>query len=236
MVERDLHDDRLMQRHMPEIMFGLNKTWMVHAGLNFSNMHQNKLIWEAVKTYAKWRFLSIDDVHKHFRMAAFGSAVYSRNNLEHNEINLPQGDQSGVQAGLIATQLSNKLAISASGSWNEVLDKKRSSKTYDQVYAFRALNYSLSAGFLLFPLEYTDYNQTNVNLYAELLGSRNINFPSERYYVDLAPSVQFIFNSTSKLNLGYRFQLSGDITRMAEKSFMLSYEYIFLNALRKKKR
>jgi hypothetical protein len=98
------------------------------------------------------------------------------------------------------------------------------------------VNYSLSAGFLLFPLEYTDYNQTNVNLYAELLGSRNINFPSERYYVDLAPSIQFIFNSTSKLNLGYRFQLSGDIDRMANKSFMISYEYIFLNALRKKKR
>ena len=58
---------------------------------------------------------------------------------------------------------------------------------------------------------------------------------SERYYVDLAPSVQFIFKSTSKLNLGYRFQLAGDITRMAEKSFMISYEYIFLNALKKKK-
>lgn len=148
-------------------------------------------------------FFSIDDVHKHFRMAAFGAATYSRNELDHNEINLMQGDQSGVQAGLVATQLSNKLAFSATGSWNEVLDKKRSSKTYDGIYAFRALNYSLSAGFLLFPLEYTDYDQTNVNLYAELLGSRNINFASERYYVDLAPSVQFIFKSTSKLNLGY---------------------------------
>lgn len=236
MFERDKHDNRFMQRHMPEVMFGLNKDWMVHAGINFSNMHQQKLIWEAAKLYAKWRFFSVDDVHKHFRMAAFGSAVYSRNNLDHNEINLLQGDQSGLQAGLIATQLWNKLAISATGSWNEVLDEKRASKTYDQVYAFKALNYSLSAGYLLFPMKYTSYDQTNVNLYAELLGSRNIDFPAERFYVDLAPSIQFIFRSTSKLNIGYRFQLSGDITRMADRSFMVSYEYIFLDALRRKKK
>ena len=235
MFERDLHDNRLMQRHMPELMFGLSKEWMVHAGVNFSNMHQDRLIWEAARTYAKWRFLSVDDVHKHFRMAAFGAATYSRNELDHNEINLMQGDQSGVQAGLVATQLWNKLAVSATGGWNEVLNEKRSSKTYDQIYAFQALNYSLSAGFLLFPVEYKSYDQTNVNLYAELLGYRNMDLSSERYYVDLAPSVQFIFKSTSKLNLGYRFQLAGDITRMAEKSFMISYEYIFLNALKKKK-
>lgn len=236
MFEKGLHDKRSMQRHMPEVMFGLNKKWMVHAGVNFSNMHQKALIWEAARVYAKWRFLSFDDVHRHFRMAAFGAAVYSRNDLNHNEINLMQGDQSGVQAGLIATQLWNKLAVSATGSWNEVMHQKRSKKIYDQIYVFHALNYSLSAGYLLLPFTYKSYNQTNMNLYLELLGSKNINFPSERYYVDLAPSMQFIFNSTSKLNLGYRFQLSGDMYRMADKSFMVSYEYIFLNALKKKRK
>ncbi len=85
-------------------MFGLNKNWMVHAAVSVSDMHEEKFIFESLRLYAKYRFLSIDDVHKHFRMAAFGAASYSRNHLDHNEINL-MGDQSGVQAGLIATQL-----------------------------------------------------------------------------------------------------------------------------------
>jgi hypothetical protein len=102
-------------------------------------------------------------------------------------------------------------------------------------YAWQAVQYSLSAGYLLLPFRYRSYNQTNVNLYAELLGSRNLGVPAETYFVDLAPSIQFIFSSTAKLNLGYRFQLSGNINRLANRSVMVSYEHIFLNALRKKK-
>ncbi|HZH95911.1 MAG TPA: hypothetical protein VEY06_08505, partial [Flavisolibacter sp.] len=98
------------------------------------------------------------------------------------------------------------------------------------------VNYSLSSGYLLLPFEYKDYDQTNVNLYAELLGSRNVFNVDDKYFVDLAPSVQFIFKSTGKLNIGYRFQLDGDIYRMSKNSFMVSYEHIFLNALNKKSR
>ena len=231
---RDIHSDRVVQRHMPEVMFGLNKNWMFHIGTNFSDMHQPKMIWEGGRVYAKYRFLSNDDVHKHFRMAVFGAAAYSRNHLDHNEINLMMGEQSGVQAGLIATQLWNKFAISATGSWNEVLTKDRWDKRFEGRYAGQAINYSLSAGYLLLPFEYKDYNQTNINLYAELLGSRNLQFPREKYFIDLAPSVQAIFNSTAKLNVGYRFQLSSDIYRLTRNSFMVSFEYIFLNALRRK--
>ena len=231
---KDVHSSRTVNRQMPELMFGLNKNWMVHLGANFSNMHQQSFVWEGARLYAKYRFLSNDDVHQHFRMAAFASGTYSRNHLDHNEINIQMGDQSGVQAGLIATQLWNKFAISATGSWNEVLDEKRQDKSFADVYAYRSSNYSLSAGYLLLPFEYKDYNQTNINLYAELLGSRNINFPREKYYVDLAPSIQAIFNSTAKLNVGYRFQLSSDIYRLTKNSWMVSFEYIFLNALRKK--
>jgi len=234
MFERGVHTGKkILQRHMPEIMAGLTKKWMVHAAFPFSNMHGDKFIWEGARFYAKYRFISQDDVHKHFRMAAFAGGAYSRNHLDHNEINF-MGDQSGLFGGLIATQLWNKLAVSASGSWNEVLNKKRSDKFFGQIYAFQSLNYSLSAGYLLLPFNYVDYNQTNLNLYLELLGSRNINFPSDKYFIDLAPSVQFIFNSTSKLNLGYRFQVSGDTYRLSENSFMISYEYIFLNALKKR--
>lgn len=234
MVMRTVHSASLRQRHMPEVMLGLNKNWMIHGSLNFSDMHGEGFIWEGARFYAKYRFLSKDEVHKHFRMAAFGAVAYSRNHLDHNELNL-MGDQSGVQYGLIATQLWNKLAISGTGSVVEILNKKRWQKPEPSLYAFRAFQYSLSAGFLVLPVTYKDYDQTNVNLYLELLGSRNLNYSGEGYYVDLAPSIQAIFKSTGKLNIGYRFQLESDIYRLSRRSFMVSYEHIFLNALRKKK-
>jgi hypothetical protein len=196
-------------------------------------MYQNSFYYESARLYAKYRFLSIDDVHKHFRMAAFVMGAYSRNHLQHNELNL-MGDHSGIQAGIIATQLWNKLAVSATISETEVFDWKRGDENWAQQYAFEALNYSLSAGFLVLPIHYKDYDQTNLNVYAELLGGRNLDWKYEKYFLDLATSIQFIFKSTSKLNLGYRFQLKSDIYRNMKHSWMLSYEYILLNALRKK--
>src|SRR5688572_12457869 len=160
-------------------------------------------------------------------------APSSRNHLQHNELNL-MGDHSGVQVGVIATQLWNKLAVSATISETEVFDKERWNKDLPQEYAFRSINYSLSAGYLVLPVEYKDYKQTNLNIYAELLGGRNLDWKYEKYYIDLAPSMQLIFNSTSKLNIGYRFQLNSDIYRNMTNSWMISYEHIFLNALKKK--
>lgn len=234
MFGRGIHGNRLEQRYSPEIMFGLSKKWMVHAGFTFSNMYGNSLYYESARLYAKYRFLSFDEVHKHFRMAAFVMAAYSRNNLQHNELNL-MGDHSGVQGGIIATQLWNKLAISGTISETEVFDRKRGVESLPQQYAFEALNYSLSAGYLVLPMVYKDYDQTNLNVYAELLGGRNLDWKYEKYFLDLAPSIQLIFKSTSKLNLGYRFQLKSDIYRNMKNSWMISYEYIFLNALKKRK-
>jgi hypothetical protein len=223
-----------LQRYMQDIMFGINKNLMIHAGANFSNMQTLSVNWEGARVYAKYRFLSRDDVHKHFRMAAYGLYSYSRNNLKYNDINLMMGEQTGLQTGVIATQLWNKLAVSGTVGWNEVFDGLRRNKQYRNLYAFRSVNYSLSAGYLLFPVEYKNYDQTNINLYAELLGGRNINFPAESHWIDLAPSVQAIFSSTAKLNIGYRFQLKSDIYRMTKNSVMVSFEYIFLNALKRR--
>ena len=231
MLGQGVHGDKLDQRYSPEVMFGMSKKWMFHAGLTLSNMYENFFYYESARVYAKYRFLSNDDVHKHFRMAAFATAAYSRNHLQHNELNL-MGDHSGVQAGLIATQLWNKLAVSGTASLIEVLDEKRNDKP--QQYAFQSLNYSLSAGYLVLPRVYKDYDQTNLNIYAELLGGQNLDWEYEKYYLDLAPSLQLIFKSTSKLNLGYRFQLKSDIYRNMKSSWMVSYEYIFLNALKKR--
>src|SRR5882757_4013737 len=60
------------QRYTPELVFGLNRQWMLHVSTSFSDFYSSQLRWESVKTYAKYRFYSNDEVHKHFRMAAFG--------------------------------------------------------------------------------------------------------------------------------------------------------------------
>lgn len=229
---KGLHSGRIEQRHNAELMFGLSKKWMFRAGTSFSDMYSSNLRWESVRLYAKYRFLSRDDVHKHFRMAAFMQASRSRNSAYYDELSL-DGDQTGVQLGLVATQLVNKMAISATVSNVQVLQSSRWNKNGPQSYPYQAIDYSVSAGYLLFPRSYTNYKQTNLNLYLELLGQRT--YDLDYYYVDLAPAIQFIFNSNAKLNIGYRWQLASDMHRMADRSWMISFERTFLNALSGKK-
>ena len=226
-------DNRFMQRYTPEVMIGVNKKLMWHIGGSFADMHTRNLRWESVYTYLKYRFISVDDVHKHFRMAAFADASYTRSPFEFDEVSL-QGDKSGVAVGLIATQLINKLAVSATISHTQVLGGSRNDKAlYTPERNYQSVNYTFSAGYLLFPRNYTDYRQINTNLYVELLGQQTLD--RSTHYWDLAPAVQFIFNSTSKINLGYRFQLNGTMERMSKESWLLSYEWAFLNALKQRK-
>lgn len=221
-----------MQRYTAEAMFGISRKLMVHSGTTMSNMHTDKLQWESVYLYTKYRFLSLDEVHKHFRMAAFAEGAFSKAPFHNDEVSL-QGDKSGIQAGLIATQLWHKFAVSGTFSHTQVLHESRNSNViYVPERIYQTLNYSLSAGYLLLPGEYTNYKQLNVNLYTELIGQRSLD--RKAFYIDLAPAVQFIFNSNFKINIGYRFELDGDMYRMADKSLLISLERTFLNALKKK--
>jgi hypothetical protein len=228
-LEND-HSGKVEQRQMLQAQFGLNRKWMVHASTTVSDMYSYPVTrWESANIYAKYRFLSNDDVHAHFRMAAFLEAAYSRNPMYYDELSL-EGDQSGVQGGIIMTQLIHKLAVSATVSTIQVLDEaRRRYSGNDSPYPFSGINYSLSAGYLLLPRKYSSYKQTNLNLYMEMLGSQTLD--KKRFFVDLAPALQLIFNSTTKLNLGYRFQLDGNMHRMAQNSWLLSIETTFLNAL-----
>lgn len=221
----------LKQRYTPEWQVGFHTKFMAHVGTSFSNIYQDGLSWDGAYVYGQYRFLSVDDVHKHFRMAVFAEASVSKDYNTYDEINL-RGDKSGIKAGIIATQLWHKFALSGTVSNTQVLNSSR----FDKVYYiperhYQALNYSLSAGYLLLPKEYTSYKQLNVNLYAELLGQKILD--GNKYYVDLAPALQFIVNSNAKINLGYRFQLNGNMHRMGDKSYYLSFERTFFNALKK---
>jgi hypothetical protein len=215
------------QRYMPEIMFGISKNLMVHAATTFSDYYYYKLNLESGRLYAKWRFYSKDDVHRHFRMAAFAQGAYSNSPFIYGDINL-DGDNTGVQGGLIATQLLNKLAISGTASYIKVFTDNVRHALHDQ-HASSAVKYSVSAGYLLFPRNYTDFNQPNLNLYMEMMGMRGIGKQSGM--IDLAPSLQLILNSNLKINAGYRFQVKGDMLRVGERTWQLSLERTFLGAL-----
>jgi hypothetical protein len=220
------------QRYMPELMLGLNKNWMLHVSGTFSDFYSTQTRWESLKAYAKWRFYSNDDVHRHFRMAAFVEGAFTNNLFLYDELNL-DGDNDGVQGGLIATQLLHKLAISGSVSVIKVF-AERNLHVHGKGHSLEALNYSLSAGYLLFPRDITNYKQTNINLYVEALGMRGIG--GQDYMLDLAPALQFIFNSNLKINLGARFQTKSNMIRIAENNYFISFERTFLGALARRKK
>jgi hypothetical protein len=229
------HSGKNEQRQALGVQLGLNKKWMIRAGTTISDMYSYPVTrWESFNMYAKYRFLSKDDIHKHFRVAAFMEASYSKNDLYYDELSL-EGDQSGVQAGLVFTQLLHKLAVSSTVSITEVIHEQRRNDDSPQGYfPYAAFNYSLSAGYLLFPRKYVSYKQTNFNIYLELLGSNALD--KSLHFVDLAPAVQLIFNSNTKVNAGYRFQLSGNMHRMATESLLISVETTFLNVLKRNKK
>jgi hypothetical protein len=212
------------QRYTPELMFGINKQLMVHVSSTFADFYTPTVKWESWKLYGKWRFFSKDDVHKHFRLAAFAEGALSKSPFLYGDINL-DGDNSGIQGGLIATKLVNKLAVSATTSVIRVFAEK-GEHTAHSGHSVEALNYSVSAGYLLFPRNYTDYKQTNLNVYLELIGMRGLD--ARHYMLDLAPAVQVIITSNLKINAGYRYQLRGNMLRVGEKNWVIAVERTFL--------
>lgn len=220
---------RLSQRIMPQVMFGFTKKIMVHVSGTFANMHTADFKYESASLYVKYRFLSNDEIHKHFRMAVFADASTTKAPFHYDEITL-MGDKSGIEAGIIATQLWNKFALSGTVSHTQLLDQSRTNKVlYIPARNYQAMNYSLSAGYLVLPKEYTDYKQMNLNIYTEIIAQQTLD--RKTHYIDIAPAVQFIFNSNFKINLGYRFQATGNMDRMSNNSWQLSIERTLLNAL-----
>lgn len=207
-----------------ELMYGASKNWMVHTSAYVSNFYQQKQHLEGFSAYAKYRFLSIDSVQRHFRAAAFIKASTINNPIINQEISL-EGDRSGLQSGLVFTQLLHKLALSGSISYLRGLNNQNN--TIPAGFSKDAVAYTLSSGYLLFPENYTNYNQTNVNLYLELLGKTNPSY--KQSYLDAAPAVQFIFNSVFRVDLSYRTPLYNSMTRNSQNMYLVRLEYNFFN-------
>ena len=218
-----------VSRTIPEVMFGFNKNLMMHAQ-GFLSDFDGRFRVEGGSLYAKYRFLSIDESQSHFRAAAFGRISTSKRPGFSRDINL-EGDNSGWQAGLIFTQLLHKLAISATLGYSNAFEKNDKVLRLNTPQPDQMLSYSLSSGYLVLPFVYKDYKQPNFNLYFEILGKTDPN--SGESYLDLAPAIQVILNSTTRIDLGYRFQATGSMAnRYTKNMYLLRAEFNFFNALK----
>lgn len=224
-ANQGINNTGYMYRLNPEVMLGINKYWMVHLNGYASNMQQPTFRPEAVSLYAKYRFLSVDDVHRHFRMAAYAKAARSNNAIQYAEINL-NGDNSGAAAGLVVTQLLHKVAISFTGGYARSINNVGNELAAGQPRY--GLNYALSVGYLALPVTYRSYSQPNFNVYAELLGKTNP--ATGQQYIDIAPAVQVILLSRMRIDLGFRQQISGNMARINTRSALLRFEYNIFNA------
>jgi hypothetical protein len=230
-------------------MYGLNAEWMVSGTISFSNHHGTTLpgtfisndgtlgththgslkgvpypvLFETFNLNVKYRFLVLDGRNTHFRAAAWGEVALGNEAHDEGEPSLA-GDNSGYSAGLIFTQLYHRVALSA-GLTGIFPTMYRERSTDIMVRYGNAFEYSLSVGYLLFPLTYESYNQINVNLYAELFGkayseggvtaqgkeviiSRDPPMLPGRY-VEVRPAIQFLFWSNTRLDISPSFLVSG---------------------------
>lgn len=210
---------------IPEIMIGISKKWSVHINAFFSNRTED-LQSEGGSIYTKYRFLSRDAVQRHFRLAAFGRMSANNSDIHQQEINL-NGHNSGYEVGIVATQLLRKVALSSSLSFLKADDNGKRNKFIYSDIERKAINYTLSFGKLMLPREYKTYRQTNLNLMVEFLNQVNVG--SGKYYMDVAPTIQMIFNSQSKIDIGYRKQLNSTLIRTAPNGFFIRLEHTFFD-------
>ena len=216
---------------IPQILYGISKNIMVSAAFQISNnpfdVSPNSGF-NGFKIYSKQRILSTDKQKYHTRLSSF--IKYAN----HGKWNTPNYkfltksynidfQDSGVEVGLIATQLIKKLAISVTSGFG-MISNKTSDGTYDDK-SFNTLHNSISAGYLLFPRKYKSYKQTNFNIYLEYLTSSILskNYPLRynKFMSTFAPGIQFIIMSRSRLDFSYNMR-KGDMP----DEFLVKLTYI----------
>lgn len=199
-----------------QIQLGLSKKLSLYLGTNYAG----------ADAYAQYRIYTKDAMYAHTRVAFYAKAIQTNRQAVHTNAVLLDGEESVKGAGVIVTQLKHKWASSLSMGYVQKQD-------WSQHYGRGAFQYSFSNGLLVYPKRYASYGQTNINLYLELLGQKLLSGKGQ--YLDAAPSIQMIFNSQAKVNLGYRFALLDKTNRMTNNSLYLSVDYLLFNALPKLK-
>jgi hypothetical protein len=184
-----------------------------------------EVVTEGASFYTKYRFLSTDDLHSHFRMAAFGRYSFNNADIHQEQIEI-MGHNTGFETGIVATQLIKKVAISASVSFEKAFDNKPDYR-FPTIQSDNATNYTVSLGRLMYPKKYTNFKQTNINTMLEFVG-QTLN-ENGKSYLDVVPSIQFIVNSQARIDVAYRQELYSSMLRSAPNGFYLNLEYNFFN-------
>ncbi|MEJ7586328.1 MAG: hypothetical protein WKI04_02080 [Ferruginibacter sp.] len=221
---KEIQAGRINYNLIPELMWGVSKNIMVHAEA-FTGNHEGRFVAEGGSIYLKYRFFSIDEVHNHFRVAAYGRYSFNNSSIQQPAIDF-FGNSSGYEGGLVATKLINKVAVSASSSLLFATDNGHQKFLYGDRNR-SAINYTLSAGKLLLPKIYTSYQQLNMNFMVEFLGQTTAG--NGHTYFDAAAAVQFIVNSRMRFDIGYRAPLVTTLYRVAPRGFIFRLEYNIFN-------
>jgi hypothetical protein len=223
----EINTSKINYHLIPEFVVGVSKKLMIRGNIFLSN-RTGQLRKEGGSLYAKYRFLSKDKVQRHFRMAAFGRSAINNSDIHQEDINI-NGHNSGFEGGLVATQLLRKVAVSGSVSFIKAYDNANGNKFIYGRDNSKAINYTFSVGKLVYPREYKSYRQTNINCMLESINQ--VNTGSGKYYYDLGASVQMIFNSQSRIDIGYRRQLGSNMIRTAPNGLFIRLEHTLFNAL-----
>lgn len=220
----ETNSNRLNYHLIPELMWGINKRMMIHAEGFISNQN-GQFTGEGLGLYAKYRFFSRDQVYRHFRAAIMARAT-TNNGVVHQEMLMTNGHNSGWQAGLVATQLLHKTALSFTGYYERATNNA-SDNDFPAYQSAEAANYIMSVGHLVLPRSYNGYKQTNLNLMLEVIGQKLLG--NGKQHIDIAPSVQLIFNSQTRLDIGYRYELYSTMQRTAPNGLLLRAEHLVFN-------
>lgn len=182
-----------------------------------------------IHLYTKYRIYSHDGPQTHLRVALFGeySTVYG----PHDEAEPNLDDNGGYAGGMIITRLQRRLALSISSGF---IQPKAYTETINHGGSFayipqttriqygQAITYSLSAGYRIYPQQYTSYAQDNYNLYIELIGKSytaakvvqngmpievRANSLKASHYLDGTIGVQRVINSNTRIDLTAAFPL-----------------------------
>tara|TARA_Y100001954_G_scaffold54207_1_gene58071 strand:- start:3325 stop:3945 length:621 start_codon:yes stop_codon:yes gene_type:complete len=204
---------------------------MVSASFQFSNNPydiQKNFAFNGFKLYSKQRIISTDKNKYHTRLSSFikyanhGKWYAPNYKYLKNNYDLDFQD-SGLEVGLIATQLINKLAVSVTSGFG-IISNRTSDGSYDDKN-FNSFHNSISAGYLLFPRKYKSYKQTNLNVYLEYLTSTILSKEHpviyKKFMSTLAPGIQFIIMSRSRLDFGYKIR-----SKNSPNEFLVKLTYI----------
>jgi hypothetical protein len=205
--------------------------------------------------FAKYRFISIDDQNKHFRVGAY--AEWSNVKAAHDEAepNLID-DTGGYGAGVITTFLKNRFAASLTSGFIRPNSYFETQPDFTggpdlptKIYYGNAIKYNISFGYRIFPSHYTDYDQVNWNIYLEFMGkqydaARVIQNGSEIQtktvalrrgsYVEVHPGIQRIVKSNLRIEASVGFDLINSSYTHFTPMWTLAAQQYFYRSNKKK--